>query len=54
MVEWSWSEVIYAELEATHKDVEAMPLVFKGNKLFEINRSYLWCDGAALISLADM
>jgi len=40
---WSWSEVIYAELEATHKDVEAMPSVFRGDELLQIaiNRSYL-------------
>ena len=37
---WSWSEVIYAELEATHKDVEATPLVFRGNKLL-LKPSYL-------------
>ena len=36
--EWSWSA-----------NVEAMPLVFRGGKLFETNRSYLWCNGAALI-----
>ena len=41
---WGWSWL---------NNVEVKPLVFRGNKLLQ-KPSYLWCNGAALIHLADM